>query len=170
MDSNCNTGMTTQTARLLLLLLDQTRASSAMLILIGQLFGFQFCIFTTLSTQNKNGALNKSYFQRKWSKNNKIEKRSKGPRLGPRFPAPISFWRSPVISHVCSFYIRCSPLFRLIHRKIKPLPKKCFFFAFHFCKWLREDSQIDFFTQSGFWQLSPYPRPPFSKAAMHLPN
>ena len=88
MDSNCNTRMTTHTARLLLLLLDQTRASSAMLILIGRLFGFQFCIFTTLSTQNKNGALNKSCFQRKWSKNNKIEKKSWGPRLGPRFPAP----------------------------------------------------------------------------------
>ena len=163
MDSNCNTGMTTHTARLLLLLLDQTRASSAMLILIGRLFAFQFCIFTTLSTQNKNGALNKSYFQRKWSKNNKIEKRSQGPRLGPRFPAPINFWRSPVISHVCSLYMRCSPLFRLIHRKIKPLPKKCFFLLFTFANGLGKTHKSIFSRKAAFGRFLHTPDLPSPK-------
>ena len=64
-DGNCNTGMITH-CKVMLLLLDQTRASSAMLILIGRLFGFQFCILPYDRRKNKNGALNKSYFQKKW--------------------------------------------------------------------------------------------------------
>ena len=73
MDSNCNTGMMDSHYKV------AAAAGSDTWVIRHVDFDwsaiwFPILHFTTLSTQNKNGALNKSYFQRKWSKNNKIEK------------------------------------------------------------------------------------------------
>ena len=77
MDSNCNTGIVND----LHCKVAAAAAGSDTCVIRHVDFDrssiwFPVLHFTTLSTQNKNGALNKSYFQRKWSKNNKIEKRS----------------------------------------------------------------------------------------------
>ena len=80
MDSNCNTGMTDSHCKVAAAAAAAAAESDTCVIrhvdFDRSAIWFPVLHFTTLSTQNKNGALNKSYFQRKWSKNNKIEKRS----------------------------------------------------------------------------------------------